>query len=159
MSKGISDEWRDRLIVQTGVAGMVAMYVRGIDFCMAHNWPDLETLREHFAGDPIVRDHGIFIDAKNVDVKNRATTVLLGASDAAISFDGHQSGEIYVRHDSNANLAVSGRAFVVVNVYDAATIQITATDHASILVKTHGSGRIIVDRGPDAVVRFNDQTV
>lgn len=156
-ANGICKEWHDRLRRQTEITGLVAMYIKGIDFCMAHNWPDLETLRRAFAGDPFVRDHGIFIDAKNVDVKNRATTVLLGASDAAISFDGYEVGEIYVRHNSNAKLAVSGRAFVVVDVYDAATIQITASDQAKVFVKNHGSAPVEVNHGPDAVVKINNE--
>lgn len=158
-ANGICKEWFDRLRGQTEIAGLVAMYIKGIDFCMAHNWPDLETLRRDFAGDPFVADHGIFIDKKDVDVKNRATSVLLGASEAAIAFNGYEVGEIYVRHDSRLNLAVSGHAFVVVDVYDRAMVKITAMDHAKVIVKDHNRCLIGVDHDPAAVVKINNKVI
>lgn len=158
-ANGICKEWHDRLRRQTEITGLVAMYIKGIDFCMAHNWPDLETLRRAFAGDPFVRDHGIFIDAKNVDVKNRAMTVLLGASEAAIRQNGWSVGEIYVRHNSVAKLAVSGNSYTVLDVYDKAVVRIIATGNAKVIVKNHNNCTIDVEHEPAAVVKINNQII
>lgn len=156
---GICKEWHDRLRNQNDIAGMLAMYVKGIDFCMAHDWPDLETLRRNFAGDPFVSDHGVFIDKKDVKVANRAMTVLLGASEAAISFDGWEVGEIYVRHKSVATIAVSGNSYAVLDVYDNAIVRIIATGNAKIFVKNHNNCTIDVEHESTAVVKINNKNI
>ncbi len=156
---GICKDWHDRLRDQNDIAGMLAMYVKGIDFCMEHDWPDLETLRREFAGDPFVSDHGIFIDKKEVKVENRAMTVLLGASEAAIRQNGWSVGEIYVRHNSVAKLAVSGNSYTVLDVYDKAVVRIIATGNAKVIVKNHNNCTIDVEHEPAAVVKINNQII
>ena len=158
-ANGICKEWYERLRDQKDIAGMLAMYIKGIDFCMAHDWPDLETLRRDFAGDPFVADHGVFIDKKKFEVTNCAMTVLLGASDAAITHNGWSVGEIYVRHNSVAKIAISGNSYAVLDVYDNAVVRIIATGNAKIIVKNHNNCTINVERESTAVVKINNKNI
>ena len=152
---GICNEWHDRLsgCDDDQIDKMLIMYRKGIDFCMKHDWPSLDVVRERFKGK--MEHHGIHVD-EECKIMNERFNVLLGHSDAAISFDQYNVGEIYIRHDSTAEIAISDHAFVRLDVYDNAKVKINATGKAKITIKEHGNVSVDVVKSDDACVKLNN---
>lgn len=153
---GICQEWGDRLAGcnDDQIDKMMIMYVKGIDFCMENNWPDLDTVRNHFKGR--MEHHGVHCD-EECQIKNVQFTVLLGRCRAAISFDQYSVGEIYVRHETKAEIAISDHSFVRLDVYDKSEVKIIATGNAKISIKNHGDAKIEIERSDDAIVKLNNK--
>ena len=153
---GICQEWFDRLAGcnDDQIDKMMIMYVKGIDFCMENNWPDLETVRKHFKGR--MEHHGVHCD-EECTISNERFTVLLGHCRTAISFDQYSVGEIYVRHDSKAEIEVFDHSFVRLDVYDQSEVKIVATGNAKISIKNHGKADIKIERSDDAIVKLNNK--
>ena len=82
-----TNEWEDN----TSKDEMVRKFVRGIDFCIDHNWPDVKTIKRQF-GD-VIHNHGVWAD-ENVSVTNAPMTILNGECVCDATFDGTGAGEV-----------------------------------------------------------------
>ena len=49
-------EWRDGITKDE----MAEKYVRGIDFCITHDWPSCDVIKKEF-GD-VMHNHGVYVD-------------------------------------------------------------------------------------------------
>lgn len=155
---GICEEWFDRLAGcdDSEIDRMMIMYVKGIDFCMKNDWPNLDTVRNVFKGR--MEHHGVHCD-EDCKICNCRFNVLLGRCRADISFDQYEVGEIYVRHDSMAKIAVSGNAIVRVDVYDSTRVEINATGNAKVSIKNHGNADVRINRSGASVVKLDNKII
>lgn len=118
---------------------MLEKFVRGIDFCIEHNWPSTEVMKRDF-GDAI-HAHGVYVD-ENVKLHNPKTIILNGNCDAEIIADGFSAPEIYVRHNSVANIKVSGFSVAHISVYDNAKLNVSCDEHAKCFVYKYGCTQV-----------------
>lgn len=156
---GICNEWFDRLrsLEDHQTDEMLDLYIKGIDFCMANDWPSLEYARKTFKGK--TEHRGIHIDEPGMKIENVRFNVLLGASGAVVNVDQYNVSEIYVRHESTAEIVVSDHAFVVVDLYDKAKVKIQASGNAKIIIKNHGDASVEVEKTGSAAVKLNQKYI
>lgn len=125
------------------------MYVRGLDFCIRHDFPNPRYMKRHFNG--TLQKHGIFVD-NVVSLKNPFTFVANGKCSGIVFIDGFSVSQIYVRHDSYIVVRASGNSVVNIRVYDRAKVNIISSDDARVCVIKHGgilavSGNVkVIDR-------------
>ena len=81
-------EWRDGSTKDE----MAEKYVRGIDFCIAHDWPSCDIIKREF-GD-VMHSHGVYVD-ESVRLRNPGTVILNGHCDATITCDGYSVTNVY----------------------------------------------------------------
>lgn len=136
-------EWRDGSTKDE----MAEKYVRGIDFCIAHNWPSCDVIKREF-GD-VMHSHGVYVD-ESVRLRNPGTVILNGHCDATITCDGYSVTNVYVRHKSKLSIVCRGFANVRVNVLDDACVTVDSEPPAKAFVY-HYSGD--VKASGNAVVR------
>lgn len=125
---------------------LVDKYVRGIDFCIEHNYPSCEYMKKHFDG--IMQKHGVFVDDE-IDLKNIRIVIANGKTSGAIVCDSYSVGTIYARHDSDLTIEASGNAFVTIETYDNCKVSVFQRDKAKVFVYNHGgniqtSGKVVV---------------
>ncbi len=144
----ISDELRE-MAVQNGLCTqwqnswgqpsddeLCQMYLRSLDFCIEHDYPSVEYMKEHFGG--VMQKHGIYVDDK-IKLSNPRKIVCNGKTDGAVSFDGFAVGLIYARHNSNISVDVRGRAIVNIICYDNASVNVwNRSDKARVHILLHG---------------------
>ena len=118
---------------------MLEKFVRGIDFCIEHNWPSTEVMKRDF-GD-VIHAHGVYVD-ENVKLHNPKTIILNGNCEAEIIADGFSAPEIYVRHNSVANIKVSGFSVAHISVYDNAKLNVSCDEHAKCFVYKYGCTQV-----------------
>lgn len=59
-ANGICTPWLNELKSLDDKDALVDMYIRGIDFCLEHDYPSNDFIRENFKG--VMEKHGVFLD-------------------------------------------------------------------------------------------------
>jgi hypothetical protein len=136
---GICQEWADMIPHVDSVDGFLAMYKRGIDFCLEKNFPSNDDLLR-LGGDRL-EGHGIFVDAA-VDLPEGDFIVCLGESAGIIYADGHQTIQIYIKHTSQLTVIAKQNSFVVIDCFDQSTVDVEAYGAAKVLVNVYGSAQV-----------------
>lgn len=146
VSLGLCAQWTAEWGKGTTKDDMADKFVRGLDFCIKHNWPTVEVIKESF-GD-VMHNHGVYADEK-VYQTNPDTMVLNGRCDATIICGDYASSNIYARHSTKLRIKVRDHAYVHVSVYDNAQIEVECADSAKCFVYRYGgevnaTGKVVV---------------
>lgn len=124
------------------------MYIRGLDFCIAHDYPKNEYMKYHFDG--IMQKHGVYVDDK-ISIHGHGISVYNGHTEGEVYFDGYDVGTLHVRHDSVLTISAKGHSKVFVSVYDKAYITVMQSEDAKVYVYQKGgdvitSGDVLIRR-------------
>ena len=151
--KGICKEWHTELKHTEDVAGLAAMYLSGIDFCLSNDYPSNDYLRKHFKGK--MEPYGIHLD-DNIQVKNERKVVALGTCTGIIEIGEYNVSELFVKHNSDLVLVVRDNAFVMVDMFDDSKLNIIAGDNARVCVNRYG-GDVEYESYGDSYVKFKEK--
>lgn len=125
-------------------------YVKGIDFCIMHNYPSTQYMKDNFDG--IMQNHGVFVDDKGT-VNNLPKAVINGLSIMDMSYDKFSVGTIYLRHNSALNIIAKDNAKVFIFTYDNCILNVKCSDSAIVYIYNHG-GSIKYDINENILVRY-----
>lgn len=153
-ANGICTPWLNELKTTNDKDALVDMYVRGLDFCLAHDYPSNDFIREHFKG--IMEKHGVFLDDA-IDLQNQCKCIALGETTGRVVADGYSVVEVWAKHQSSLNIVARDNAFVMVDVYDDAVVNVLASDRAKVCVNRHG-GKVKHNITDDAVVKIREKS-
>lgn len=153
VSLGLCREWTEDWDNRSDRDGLVEKFVRGIDFCIAHDWPSVKEMKRGFGG--VMQRHGVYAD-ENVECRNAPFVVLNGCCVADLCYDGTGTGDVYVRHDSECRIKVRGLSRVFVSVYDTGTVNLDCEEGTKCFVYVYGGG-IGVIRGDVCCVTVRDR--
>ena len=153
-ANGICTPWLNELKTTNDKDALVDMYVRGLDFCLAHDYPSNDFIREHFKG--IMEKHGVFLDDA-IELQNQCKCIALGETTGRVAADGYSVVEVWAKHQSSLNIIAKDNAFVMVDVYDNAVVNVYAYDRAKVCVNKHG-GKVTYNATDDAVVKFREKS-
>lgn len=153
-ANGICTPWLNELKTTNDKDALVDMYVRGLDFCIAHDYPSNDFIREHFKG--IMEKHGVFLDDA-IDLQNQCKCIALGETTGRVVADGYSVVEVWAKHQSSLNIVARDNAFVMVDVYDDAVVNVLANDRAKVCVNRHG-GKVLHNTTDDAVVKIREKS-
>lgn len=131
-----------------GIAGVIAadsvddllnLYKQHIDFSLSEDFPSTTDLAK-YGGDALER-HGIYIGATlpELIITDKGFLVLLESCNANINCKGFSASEIYVKHTSQANISVQGSAFVSIDAFDSARLEISNTGIGRVTVNVYGN--------------------
>lgn len=115
-------------------------YIRGLDFCIKHDFPDLRFMKRHFNG--VMQNHGIFVDNNEICLCNQGTVVANGHTTGQAYYDGFSVGQVYVRHQSFIRIIARGNAIVNVRCYDTPKVEVACRDNARVTVIRHDRGHV-----------------
>lgn len=132
---GLCDEWTSDW-KQPDLDSLCEMFVSGQDFCIKHEYPSNEYIKQHFG--EVAANHGIYVDAE-VELNNPDVAILLGSTKANITLSGFVSRDIYVRHDSELMVIVKDSAKAFIRVFN----------NAKVTVDNQSKGRIFVYKYTD----------
>lgn len=132
---GLCDKWRDEWADDSSKDELVDKFIRGLDFCIRHDFPTTDVMREHF-GDTIHR-HGVYVDEK-VEAVSQKVVVLNGSCDAELEYGDFDCARVWVRHTSKVRIMVGGFASVKVMVLDNSDAHIINSSCRKVLVYNYG---------------------
>lgn len=127
----------------TEIKPLCEMYFRGDDWAMENDFPALEVLRK-FKGKS--DEHGLHTDFKG-KLENQKQIALFGKSEAELNYTDFFVGNLIVRHDAKAKIEARGNAFLVVNLLDAALVEIKTFENAKVLVFQYGTNANFIITG------------
>ncbi|MDR1348312.1 MAG: hypothetical protein LBJ63_07825 [Prevotellaceae bacterium] len=131
---GICSEWHNLLKKLSDKREMAEMYIKGIDFCLANDYPDNEYIRANFG--EIIHDFGIFLDDR-IQLINPERCVALGNTTGSIEVNSYNICEVFVKHHSELTIKAKDNAFVVIDMFDNSVVSISAENRARICINRY----------------------
>lgn len=153
-AKGLCDEWHRQLLGYTDKHDMVAMYIRGLDFCLSNDYPSNDFIRTHFSG--VAEEYGVYVDALGLALVNPRRIIALGSTSGKATISDCSVADVYLKGDSKIELEVYGDAVVTIDVFDRAELSVSVRDRASVYItryqgankvhaKSHGDASRLVE--------------
>lgn len=123
------------------VKDLADLYFRGMDFCVEHDFPTVQFMKEHFKGRS--EQYGVYVEDQAVKSRNQSHVVMIGDCNGELEYDGFSVSRVYIRHTSKAKIMVLGYANLSVDIYDNAQLAIAvAGSKAKVLVNVYGNAKI-----------------
>ena len=132
---GICDEFLKLWSNDWSREKMVEMMYRGLDFCLIHHYPSNDFIVKHFSLD-FLRKSNVFVNDR-YSVVNPKKSLILGTSDVTFRYNMWENGRIYVRDNASLKLYAKNRCFVIVHLFDNATVDAEQLDKASVIIIKH----------------------
>ena len=140
ITKGLCTPWQTKLKPGMKISAMIALYIKGIDFCIKNDYPTLEFIRENFKGK--CEPYGAFIDAEITDRVNAPDTVLNGDCKAILEYNGYSVSRIYSRHNTKASINASDYAKVTIDAFDNSKLVVAVSGNAQVSVNLYGRAKV-----------------
>jgi hypothetical protein len=149
--KGICESWYKELRTLEDKQAMLAMYVKGIDFCLSQDYPSNDFIRANFKG--MMESFGIFLD-DNINIVNFRRCIALGNTKGRVEVGSYGICEIFAKHESNLAINVKNNAFVEIDVFDNSVVHVHAQDCAKVHINRYEGGKVTTDTSGNAVIKI-----
>lgn len=121
---GLCRLWRKEWSDDCSEQELIDKFKKGLDFCIANDFPDLEVMHRHFDRGLLHRNL-IFVDETvSLDDAPNGVYVLNGACTGVLRFRSWAAATVYVRHSSHIHIIAEDFAKVFVRLYDGADADI-----------------------------------
>ena len=130
---------------------LVEMYIEGIDFCLSSEYPSNEFLRTHFVG--VMDNHGLYLDSV-INLVNPAQVVALGETKGDIRIDGYAVSTVYMKHQSNLKIKVGDNSFVMIDIFDDASLEIEVSGDARVCINRYGEAILQHTKKDNATIKI-----
>lgn len=131
---GICDEWYHYIRRATSKESLIALFNKGLDFCINNRFPSAE-LRAEFDG---VRQHFGVYDSEEFTAKSRRRVITYGTAAGVIKLANFDVSLIWARDSSKIKVEAKNNAFACINIADGAEVEIEASDAARVNIVLHG---------------------
>jgi hypothetical protein len=142
-AKGICKEWYSRLQHTEDKHALVKMFLDGIDFCISEDFPSPRFFQLF---DGIRQQHGIFRD-EPIEAENSKYVVAFGHSEGTAKYTAYTTGQIFIKDESKLTVIVFGNAFVMIDIFDSAQIEVKTRENAKVCVNQYGGNVVPVESG------------
>lgn len=113
---------------------LIDKYVKGIDFCIEHQYPSNDFIKANFERD-LLNANLIFVDEYvDMDMAPSGIYILNGECSGSIRFAPWTAATVYVRHTSNVRIIADDFAKVFVRLYDEAEAVVESDESAVVKV-------------------------
>lgn len=132
---GLCDDWTEMWNKDWDNDKLAERMYKGLDFCLKHHWPSNEFIKEHFDKDFLHRV-GIIVDEKH-SLMNIQKALILGSSEVTMRVNAWNHSDIYVRDESKVFLTAKNGSFVIVHLFDNASVNVSCLDKAHVTLIKH----------------------
>lgn len=129
----------------------LSIYLKYIDFCLSENFPTNSDLIKY--GNDRLIDNGIYIDEKP-NILNRNTAVLLGNSNGVGQYLWCSVGHVYMKGKSKLDLLAKDNAFIIVDIFDDAQLNIKTSGNAKALVNIYGNAKVYPSQADRSTIKI-----
>lgn len=148
MQNGLCAQWTNEWNDETSLDELISKFKRGLDFCIEHNWPSKEFVDDNFDKKELARHH-VYSNVEGISEWgfSDVATIVQHGSTGEFHFAGYDATTLWVRHDSEVLVTVSGNAIVFVHVYDNAVVNIEQHGSGKVTVKCHSKDAVVTTIG------------
>lgn len=137
--QGMCSDGQHNLIEAKDKSDMVSAFWRGIDFCLARNYPGLSTLKDFFLQE--LQAQHIYID-ESVSLINVRRSAFLGDCTAEFIANEYTVSRLYVKHNSLLTVKASDHAYVMVDALDNTLVNVEVIGSAKVIVNLYSKARV-----------------
>lgn len=148
ISLGLCEKWQREWADKSSKDEMAEKFVRGIDFCIKHDWPSPKFIKKNF-GD-VMHMHGVYADENFIT--NSPTVILWGSCDGEVIANRDEAKTVYVKHNSKLKVYAGAGSVVFVSIYDNAMLEVTCDLTAKVFVYKYG-GSVKYTKGYPVKIR------
>lgn len=155
---GLCVPWQQMMDDATDKEMLARMYLKGIDFCLEHDYPSIGYMKANFKG--ICEPLGIFIN-DIISVENYPKVVAIGDCVGKLSFDRYALSQVFVKHGSILDIFAQDHVRVTVDCFDNSMVNIKALGHAVVTVYQYIGAKVNVECDGTArvkVIKRNKKT-
>jgi hypothetical protein len=138
---GLCQQWQDEWGTPD-VDALCDKFIRGIDFCIKHDFPKVVEINYHFHREDLERN-GIFtqpgVIARSEGQKH---VITMGESVVDVFVPDYSICDIYIRHNSKVNLHAGANSFVYFTILDNGKITIKEKQDGARIKCSYYSGVI-----------------
>ena len=139
---GLCGDWQKLWSKNWSREKMVERMYKGLDFCLQYHYPSNDFILKHFDLD-FRRKSNVFVNDE-YSVCNPKESLVLGTSNVTFRYNGFSYGNIHVRDNSSAKVIARNISFVIVNLYENASVTVEQLDNAKIVLVKHSDKVSIV---------------
>lgn len=136
---GLCEQWQNEW-GNPDVNELCKKFIRGLDFCIKHDYPSLDYIREHFDQKDVERN-GIFFQGKNNAVAGQHA-IIMGDAEIDLYVLDNQICDIYTRHNAVLNIHLGKDAYAYISVLDHSTVNVISKGQGAKLKSSYFSGTI-----------------
>lgn len=137
ISLGLCKDWQNLWSKDWSQEKMAERMYKGLDFCLQYHYPSNDFILKHFDLD-FLRKSNVFVNDK-YSVVNPKESLVLGASDVTFRYNGHSYGNIHIRDNSSAKVIARNLSFVIVHLYENASVTAEQYDNAKVVLVKHST--------------------
>ncbi|WP_042373649.1 hypothetical protein [Bacteroides neonati] len=117
---------------------LVTEYWRGIDFCLAKDYPRLQVMKK-FKKE--LRTQHIYI-GEEVKLENETKAAFLFNCKVDFTANEYAVSRIYAKHNSLISIRASGHAFVMVDALDSSILDIECIEEAKVIINMYARSSV-----------------
>lgn len=145
VSHGLCEKWQGDWRKDWSMDEMVNRFFKGIDFYAKERFIPKEFFKEKLS---LVfrRQHGILVDDK-YSMTNKRYAAIIGNSSSTLRYGLWNTAEVVIFDTSSVKIYANTKAFVMVHVYDKATVTAETKDEARIILIRHSEQCVTEGKG------------
>ena len=140
VKEGICSDWATYIKEAKSKEELMEMYVKGIDFCLEHNFPSNSDLLK-FGGSSFLSNYGVYVDAQ-VNEIDQPFIVLLGTCKAKIAYNNYTAGQLFNKANSDMKVVINDNAFIVIDCFDESRTHIQANGNSKVCINIYGNAKV-----------------
>lgn len=127
---GLCRQWQDDWGTPS-VNDLCDKFIRGIDFCIKHDWPSVDEIKSSFTSDELSLN-GIFVTGHHT-CREKKCIVVMGDANVTVDVDDYGVCDIYVRHGATVCLNLGRKSWTYVSMYDDSSVVVNHKDNEASL--------------------------
>lgn len=157
---GCCTPYQMRILRARNKEQLIDIFVDGLKFCLAKDYPGEEYILQHF-GKHELHLHGIYVNECITRQTTHKALVALGSCYGRLLYDDWKQHRVAVNGTGKVNIIAKDHTFVMVDIYDSATVTIAAHDKSSIVVYYYGEANKpnIVQQGEQTKVKIQHREI
>lgn len=152
VKEGICDDWATYIKNAKSKDELMEMYVKGIDFCLEHNFPSNSDLLK-FGGSTFLSNYGVYVDSI-VNLYGGDFIVLLGSCKAKLVYNNYTAGQLFNKANSEMEVVINDNAFIVIDCFDESRAHIRASGNSKVCINIYGNAKVTYTTADNAIVKI-----
>lgn len=137
-ASGMCDKGQNGLMSADNIPDLVTEYWRGIDFCLAKDYPRLRVMKRF--QDEFRAQH-VYL-GESVKIENEARNAFLYGCKVEFTANNYAVSRLYAKHDSLVCIKASGHAYVMVDALDDSIISVECIEDAKVIVNLYARASV-----------------
>lgn len=150
--KGAGIEAVRALLSAQNYTDIARFYFGNSRFCAGRDLPGLNFARRYLKGqtEPL----GVFVDA-DLAADNMPEIAALGDTTGTAKYSDYSVSRLFLKHGAAVEVEATGHAFLIIDIYDRASVSVKATETATVIIYTHGGTVAYHETKDRATVEIN----